>query len=534
MPPVPKVAVGDRVSFDLHLFGEVRSVVGVAIEPENSIPGTVTVEYECQLPPIDQLGRAGYARLDEIYLDAYPSDGVHRGEIQLPLEQIQPYQGEQLSLEPKRPKGLGAGDRCYHGSTTNTGRIKQFSPCQQNCLVAFDHGKDVWISTRYCQPLTKNHVRDLGSLEPGMLVKGEDLNGKQFTGKFKNTTPSGMVLLDIGEPKPKLLIGSTLVRVQADLETGDRVAAPTKEPKLTRQKSDRLFPSKPVEVSPVAVYKEQVYYSEVKKGAWRTATTEDIRALKKGDLVSIAGQNWVYAYLRWDTVEAEAVVQFVGYNFRTRIPAAKLQVEGLKQKTAFQAGDRVRVAPIKPTESHNWNQEGTVESAQRINGTVTVKLDSGKLRSFQERELEAIAPLEQNDRKPGKGKAPAAIAQTENFHNSYIAEPTIAAAEILHDTLARLEQEKAQIKSEGDIAPEGCWIETGKVKGRDFRQAWWRSSKPMFTPRRSRGNPEAKVKTSYIGEEGADRHKAAIAARERRERLRQVQRQIELLEKEID
>lgn len=105
-------------------------------------------------------------------------------------------------------------------------------------------------------------------------------------------------------------------------------------------------------------------------------------------------------------------------------------------------------------------------------------------------------------------------------------------AEITHDAIARLELEKQQLLSEGSAAPDGCWIETGRVKGKEFRQAWWRSTKAMFTAKRSRGNVEALVKTQYIGKEGSEEHKAAIAARQRRERLKQIEKQIEILSKE--
>lgn len=107
-------------------------------------------------------------------------------------------------------------------------------------------------------------------------------------------------------------------------------------------------------------------------------------------------------------------------------------------------------------------------------------------------------------------------------------------AEASHDAIARLEQERDTIKSEGTIAPEGCWIETGKVKGRNFRQAWWRSTKPLFIPKRSRGNVEAKTKSCYIGQEGSPEHKEAIAQRERRDRLKAIERQIQILMEEAE
>jgi hypothetical protein len=98
-------------------------------------------------------------------------------------------------------------------------------------------------------------------------------------------------------------------------------------------------------------------------------------------------------------------------------------------------------------------------------------------------------------------------------------------AEVIHDAIAWLEQERDRLKAE-KVALEGCWIETGKVKGRQFRQAWWRSYEPMFESKRSRGQ---KVKTCYIGEEGSPEHQEAKRAKYRRDRLKEIDRQLQML-----
>jgi hypothetical protein len=95
---------------------------------------------------------------------------------------------------------------------------------------------------------------------------------------------------------------------------------------------------------------------------------------------------------------------------------------------------------------------------------------------------------------------------------------------IIHDAIARLELERDRLKAL-PVAPRGCWIETGKVTGREFRQAWWRSRKAIFESKGSRGN----VKTCYIGEEGSPEHQEAKRAKERRERLKDIDRQLKLL-----
>jgi len=99
-------------------------------------------------------------------------------------------------------------------------------------------------------------------------------------------------------------------------------------------------------------------------------------------------------------------------------------------------------------------------------------------------------------------------------------------AEGLHDEISRLAQERNQLKADGVIALSGCWIETGVVDGRQFRQAWWRSKQAMFPSKRF---PGEWVKTCYIGEEREVEHKEAIAARERRNRLKWVDRRLSKL-----
>jgi len=98
-------------------------------------------------------------------------------------------------------------------------------------------------------------------------------------------------------------------------------------------------------------------------------------------------------------------------------------------------------------------------------------------------------------------------------------------ADIIQDGIARLEIERDRLKAEGTIAPEHCWIETGKVTGREFRQAWWRSEQAMFDSKRSRG----KVKSCYIGEEGSPEHQGAKREKYRRDRLKEIDRHLEML-----
>lgn len=93
-------------------------------------------------------------------------------------------------------------------------------------------------------------------------------------------------------------------------------------------------------------------------------------------------------------------------------------------------------------------------------------------------------------------------------------------------TLDRLYAECLKLER-SPLAPEGAWIEEGKVSGkRRFRQAYWRAQHKIFVGVRS-GAPSHR---RYIGKVGSSKHKAAIAAWQNRHRLNEVKRQIHLWE----
>jgi hypothetical protein len=88
------------------------------------------------------------------------------------------------------------------------------------------------------------------------------------------------------------------------------------------------------------------------------------------------------------------------------------------------------------------------------------------------------------------------------------------------------EEQISAIRREGPIAPDGCWIETGKIKGKEFRQAWYRSRSPCFPPIRG----STQVKSRYLGVAGGDKHREAKKAIERREKIRKLKKQIKTCE----
>jgi hypothetical protein len=89
----------------------------------------------------------------------------------------------------------------------------------------------------------------------------------------------------------------------------------------------------------------------------------------------------------------------------------------------------------------------------------------------------------------------------------------------------RISSEINRLRSQGTVAPAGVWVESCKVSHSEFRQAYWRSREPTFTPIKS-NNSEAKCKKQYIGKENSAAHKAAIAQIERRNKIQKLIKQL--------
>jgi hypothetical protein len=89
----------------------------------------------------------------------------------------------------------------------------------------------------------------------------------------------------------------------------------------------------------------------------------------------------------------------------------------------------------------------------------------------------------------------------------------------------KISSEINHLKSQGTVAPAGVWVECCKVTNSNFRQAYWRSQEPCFTPIKG-NNPEAKRKRRYIGKENSAAHKVAIAQIERRNKINQLTKQL--------
>jgi hypothetical protein len=100
--------------------------------------------------------------------------------------------------------------------------------------------------------------------------------------------------------------------------------------------------------------------------------------------------------------------------------------------------------------------------------------------------------------------------------------PIKISLESLSLKLAELEVERDRLAKAAEFAPGSGWIETGMVKGKSFKQAWWR------------GNFANGKKTIYIGRVGSPEYGKARSAQQARKQLKKVLRQIEQLKKESD
>lgn len=75
---------------------------------------------------------------------------------------------------------------------------------------------------------------------------------------------------------------------------------------------------------------------------------------------------------------------------------------------------------------------------------------------------------------------------------------------------------------EGNLSPDGAWIETAPVYGRkDWVQAYWRSSSKIFSGKYRK----------YIGKAGSPRHQLALEQVANRRRWESLINQIKMLER---
>jgi hypothetical protein len=106
----------------------------------------------------------------------------------------------------------------------------------------------------------------------------------------------------------------------------------------------------------------------------------------------------------------------------------------------------------------------------------------------------------------------------------------------LCDRLAELESRRNSICATASVAPAGVWIEFGKVSKRKFKQAYYRSEKPIFQPKRQSSLAKSEsglVKRQYIGEENSKEVKGAAEAIARRNELERIAKEIELIERKL-
>jgi len=87
------------------------------------------------------------------------------------------------------------------------------------------------------------------------------------------------------------------------------------------------------------------------------------------------------------------------------------------------------------------------------------------------------------------------------------------------DAIAFIEQRITLIRSAGEIAPDGCWLEVSKCFKRVGTQVFYRASQPIFNGKRTR----------YVGMRESVKHGVAVDAIARRDELKSLRKQMEIL-----
>jgi hypothetical protein len=110
--------------------------------------------------------------------------------------------------------------------------------------------------------------------------------------------------------------------------------------------------------------------------------------------------------------------------------------------------------------------------------------------------------------------APLQLSNESSTYTEFSANSIDADLELLLEQRDRLIAQGA--------SPEGVWINCGKVSGKNFKQAVWKSTK-------SRSEWGDK-KSQYIGEVGKEAHLSAIAQHRAGQELRKLEKEIKKLQ----
>ena len=92
----------------------------------------------------------------------------------------------------------------------------------------------------------------------------------------------------------------------------------------------------------------------------------------------------------------------------------------------------------------------------------------------------------------------------------------------LKHLLKQLQQDIEDIRSEGEIAPSGCWIVRYQAKGQKGGRYWyykWMSHEPIFVAKN--GNSS---RHQYLGKAGTEAYLKAVEALSRRGRIEALER----------
>jgi hypothetical protein len=195
------------------------------------------------------------------------------------------------------------------------------------------------------------------------------------------------------------------------------------------------------------------------------------------------------------------------------IKSVDLEAAPLEKDYGIAVGDRVTFAQVWNGEIHQF--VGIVQKLNEPPGTALVQYEVPK-------------HLQDGVDRPNILQSPIALF---SLANALPPEPAYSFGTSEFPGLPpesddnRISSEINRLRSQGTVAPAGVWVECCKVSHSEFRQAYWRSREPCFTPIKG-NNPEAKCRKRYIGKEGSNAHKAAIAQIDRRNKIQKLIKQL--------
>jgi len=149
VPPDPIVEAGDRVTFPIECFGEMRVASGIVTKAEK---GIALIQYQVLPPPKNSI--------EPVYYRNYPDSGVLESEVQIPKERIY----VDATLHP-----INAGDWVSCRRQVK-GQVIAFHPDRKTCVEVLFDGETTYWKPSSLTCVEKNLSKDFLPVKRKFLV----------------------------------------------------------------------------------------------------------------------------------------------------------------------------------------------------------------------------------------------------------------------------------------------------------------------------------------------------------------------------